>query len=140
MKLYSGTQRTPHKIESGPLINGTAVQTCSHYKYLGCTIQEDLKWNLHTEGQLTKCNKRKFLLRTLNNLKVNGNILAMYYNAMIISVLTYVIDSWYSGCGTDLTRKIMRFEKICARLIKKNHHKSLLQVESVYINISQEIA
>ena len=48
-------------------INGTEVTGCSEYKYLGCFIQEDLKWNTHIDEQIKKCNKRQFLLRILNS-------------------------------------------------------------------------
>ena len=114
------------------MIDGTKVAGCSEYKYLGCYIQEDLKWNTHIEEQIKKCNKRKFLLRILNNVRVDGHILALYYNSMIISVLTYVICSWYKGCGSELGREIARVEKRCARLIKKDYHKLLLHPESIF--------
>ena len=82
-------------------INGTEVTSCSEYKYLGCFIQADLKWTTHIDEQVKKCNKRQFLLRILNNVNVDGKILALYYNSMIINVLTYVICSWYKSCGTE---------------------------------------
>lgn len=104
------------------VIKGTEVASCSEYKYLGCIIQEDLKWERHTEEQTKKCNKRMYLLRILNNINMDGRILALYYNSMISSVLTYVICSWYSGCGAQLLREIARVEKRCKRLIKKEHH------------------
>ena len=110
----------------------TMVTGCSEYKYLGCYIQQDLKWNTHIGEQMKKCIKRKFLLRTLNKVNVDGKILALYYNSMIISVLTYVISSWYKGCGTEMNREIARVEKQCSRLIKKEYHKLLLHPESIY--------
>ena len=51
---------------------------------------------------------------------------------MISSVLTYVICSWYNGCGTQLLREIARVEKRCKKLIKKEHHNILLSSESTF--------
>lgn len=113
-------------------IDGTAVANCTEYKYLGCVIQEDLKWSTHIEAQTKKCSKRLFLLRILNSLHVDGRILALYYNSMIVSILTYVITSWYKGCGTELQRELARVEKRCSRLIKKEHHVLLLRPESIF--------
>ena len=73
-----------------------------------------------------------YLLRILNNINMDGKILALYYNSMISSVLTYVICSWYIGCGAQLLREIARVEKRCKRLIKKEHHNILLSSESIF--------
>ena len=35
-------------------INDKAVERVKEYKYLGCIIQEDLKWERHTASQITK--------------------------------------------------------------------------------------
>ena len=53
---------------------------------------------------------------------------------MIMSVLTYVICSWYKGCGSNVLREIARVEKRSKRLIKREYHKLLLTSESVYKN------
>ena len=124
-------RKTPSEMKK-VVIDGTEVSICSQYKYLGCFIQDDLKWKAQTDHQIKKCNKRKYLLRILNNLNVDPKILALYYNSMIVSVLTYVIDTWYSGCGADLTREIARVEKRCCKLIKKKYHKLILRPEIIH--------
>ena len=40
------------------IINNTCVALVSSYKYLGVTIQENLKWNEYVEAQEKKANKR----------------------------------------------------------------------------------
>ena len=41
-------------------IDDKAVEKVKTYKYLGCIIQEDLKWDNHITSQMKKCNKRLF--------------------------------------------------------------------------------
>ena len=102
------------------------------YKYLGCIIQENLKWDTHITSQINKCSKRLFLLRQLNNLNVDSKILCLYYNAMISSVATYVIGSWYNNCGTNLLRQLAQIEKQAKKLIRKQEHQALLTPAAVY--------
>ena len=113
-------------------IDDKAVEKVKTYKYLGCIIQEDLKWDNHITSQIKKCNKRLFLLRQLNKLKVDSKILCLYYNAMISSVATYVIGSWYNSCGTTQLHQLARIEKQAKKLIWKQDHQTLLTPDSVY--------
>lgn len=114
------------------IIDGIAVDICTFYKYLGCIIQEDLRWNNQIEAMVKKCNKRIFLMRILNNLKVDGKILAVYFNSMVMSVLTYVICAWFKGCSSDLLREVARVEKRSFKLIKKEYHKLLQHHETIF--------
>ena len=111
-------------------IDNKAVQKVKTYKYLGCIIQEDLKWDNHITSQIK--NKRLFLLRQLNKLKGDSKILCLYYNAMISSVATYVIGSWYNSCGTTQLHQLARIGKQAKKLIRKQDHQTLLTLDSVY--------
>ena len=113
-------------------IDDKAVEKVKTYKYLGCIIQEVFKWDNHITSQIMKCNKRLFLLRQLNKLKVDSNILCLYYNAMISSVATYVIGSWYNSCGKTLLHQLAQIEKQAKKLIRKQDHQTLLTPDSVY--------
>ena len=96
---------------------------------VGCTGN---KLDFHSTSQIKKCNKRLFLLRQLNKLKIDSKILCLYYNAMISSVATYVIVSWYNSCGTTLLHQLARIEKQAKKLIRKQDHQTLLTPDSVY--------
>ena len=113
-------------------IDHKAVEKVKTYKYLGCIIQEDLKWDNHITSQTKKCSKRLFLLRQLDKLKVDSKILCLYYNAMISSVATYVIGSRYNSCGTTLLHQLAQIEKQAKKLIRKQDHQTLLAPDSVY--------
>ena len=124
-------------------INGNIVDSVNSYKYLGCIIQDNFKWDKHIEMQTKKCNKRQFLLRRLNELHVDSNILTLYYNSMISSVLTYVIGSWFNACGVTLSRALEKVEKRAKRVIKQHFHYKLITPVNVYnrtsINSAEKI-
>ena len=113
-------------------IESKNVERVKNYKYLGCIIQEDLKWDSHTTAQVKKCNKRLFLMRQLNKLNVDSELLRLYYNAMIASVLTYVIGSWYNSCSQTLLREYTRIEKRAKKLIQKHQHHLIITPVSAY--------
>ena len=113
-------------------IDDKAVEKVKTHKYLGCIIQEDLKWDNHITSKIKKCNKRLFLLKQLNKLKVDSKILCLYYNVMISSVVTYVIGSWFNSCGTTLLHQLAWIEKQAKKLIRKQDHQTLLMPDSVY--------
>ncbi len=113
-------------------IDSKNVEKVKRYKYLGCIIQEDLKWESHITSQEKKCNKRLFLMRQLSNLNVDSEVLRLYYNAMIASVLTYVIGAWYNSCGTTLMRKYQRIQKRATKLIRKHQHHLIITPASAY--------
>ena len=113
-------------------IDDKEVENVKTHKHLGCIIQEDLKWGNHITSQIKKCNERLFLLRQLNKLKVDSKILCLYYNAMISSVATYVIGSWYNSCVTTLLHQLAQIEKQATKLIRKQDHQTLLTPASIY--------
>ena len=82
------------------------------------------------QGSLGKGNKRLFLLRQLNKLKVGSKILCLHYNAMTSSV-AYIIGSWYSSYDTTLLHQLARIEKQATKLIRKQDPQTLLTPASV---------
>ena len=102
------------------------------YKYLGCIIQENLKWDTHSTSQISKCSERLFLLRQLNKLNVDRKILCLYYNAMISNVATYVIGSWHNNGGTNVLRQLAQIDKNKLKIDKKAGTPSNAHTAAVY--------
>ena len=74
-----------------------------------------------------------FHLRYLSKLHVNSKLLALSYNSMISSVLTYVISSWYNACNINQRNALKRFRKKCCKLVRKTEHQLIFTIESVYL-------
>ena len=87
-------------------IKGDNVKIVSEYKYLGCIIEENLKWEEHVITQVKKANKRLYNLYYLKKFNVDRSIIAMFYNSVIGSVLTYSIECWFPSI-TDKSRKLL---------------------------------
>ena len=75
-------------------ISNSSVAIVSSYKYLGVTIQDNLKWNEHVKAQTKQANKKMYNARQLKTLKIDSKILCLFYNSVISSVLVYAIPCW----------------------------------------------
>ena len=81
------------------IINNTTVALVQSYKYLGVTIQENLKWNEHVEVQEKIANKRMYHVRRLQKQKIDSKIICLFYNSIVSSVLViYGLSSWFEAC------------------------------------------
>ena len=92
------------------------------YKYLGCIIQEDLKWDNHITPQIKKCNKRLLLLRQLSKLKVAQQ---PWYPVLQLT------SSAHSTIAT-LPHQLAWIQKQATKLIWKQDHQTLLMPASIY--------
>ena len=70
-------------------INDESVETVGSYKYLGFTIDNKLNW--HVDVLCNKLNTSLFFLKKLKSFHVNESILKMFYQALILSVITFGI-------------------------------------------------
>ena len=113
-------------------INNSAVDIVSSYKYLGVTIQDDLKWNLHVETQTKKANKRMYSVRRLYKLKIDSKILCLFYNSVVSSVLTYAITSWFDACDKNLKKTICKFHSKMCKMTNASIHKFIEHPNDIY--------
>jgi hypothetical protein len=56
------------------IINNEVVERVDTYKYLGVSIQQDLKWSVHVNKQTKKATQRLYHLRKLREFRVDGRI------------------------------------------------------------------
>ena len=80
------------------IINNTSVALVQSYKYLGVTIQENLKWNEHVEVQEKKANKRMYHVRILKKQRIDSKMICLFYNSVVSSVLVYGLSGWFEAC------------------------------------------
>ena len=103
--------RRKQNVKDPVTINGSEFDVVKTYKYLGVTIQEDLKWDSHIDNQLKKCNKRMHHVRCLKKLNIDHKIIVLFHNFVISSLLTYAISSWYSACSIYIYMSFITFEE-----------------------------
>jgi hypothetical protein len=71
------------------IIKGQPVEVVDHYKYLGTLIDDRLGWSPNVDAVSKKANQRLFFLRKLRQFKVSPQILQLFYQSTIQSVLTF---------------------------------------------------
>ena len=114
--------RNNNNLKNPLSIKGTDVEIVSSYKYLGCTLQQDLKWDSHVHHQIKKANKRMYHVRCLKKLHINSKLITMFYNSVVSSVLVYALPCWYSSCTEKDKKEICKFKKKLCRMIAPNYH------------------
>ena len=76
-------------------IHEVVVEQVQEYKYLGTTISNSLNWSKNIESLQKKANQRLYFVRTLKKLHVEDRLVALFYNSIIESVLSYNIVCYF---------------------------------------------
>ena len=87
-------------------IKGEDVRQVSSYKYLGTIIDNQLSWSENIHACLKKSNQRLFFLRKLRQFRVNSNILQLFYQATILSVLLYNQLCFFGSASEEDKKKL----------------------------------
>lgn len=74
-------------------IKNTEIEQVNNYKYLGLTIQNDLKWNTHINNIKRKVSAMSGVISRLGN-KLNNSTLKTIYYSYINSQIAYLIPIW----------------------------------------------
>ena len=77
-------------------INNTILESVHNVKYLGCFIDQELKWNIHIENMCSKIGKMIGYLRRIKYF-VNESILKMIYTSIILPHFDYADVVWQSA-------------------------------------------
>lgn len=80
-------------------INNRTIERVNKFKYLGISIQENLKWNNHIDCICGKVAGVTSTIRRLGN-KIHDKVRISFYYSMINSHFSYLVPVW----GTSLTQ------------------------------------
>ena len=87
------TRKHLNKIQASYTLEGTTLENVDNIKYLGVTITNDLKWNMHISNICTKANRTLgFLRRTL--FSCPKNVKEAAYKGMVHLILEYGSSVW----------------------------------------------
>ena len=114
------------------IINNTSVALIQSYKYLGVTIQENLKWNEHVEVQEKKANKRMYHVRRLKKQTIDSKIICLFYNSVVSSVLVYGLSGWFEACTEQQKKKVSKFQRQTCKITNEEVHASVETPSNVY--------
>ena len=105
------------------------IEVVTTYKYLGVTVDDNLKWHCHVANIIQKLRKTSFALHHLRFCS-NSNILCLVYSALAESYIRYGIAAW--GSSTHCTQ-LQKSQNRLLKIIKKSGcNKKFLSVENIY--------
>jgi hypothetical protein len=121
-------------------INGSVVERVDNYKYLGTVINNKLCWQENTNLICTKARKRIYFLRTLRRFNVDPTLLRLFYNSVVLSVITFNVSSWFENLPKHMSMKLERIDKTASRVIKDGKSTSLVAIaQKRTLDISRKI-
>jgi hypothetical protein len=122
------------------MVDDKSVEIVDTYKYLGCTLDNKLKFNHHVNNQVKKANKRLYFIRILNKLQVDCDIITHFYNTAISPVLTYSIVAFFNILSDKLANELDRPRRICKKIIRSEPKITIVNNIDVhnYVNLSQK--
>ena len=82
-------------------IRGNNIEVVSTYKYLGVHLDDKLDWSANTDALYKKGQSRLFFLRRLRSFDVCGEMLVMFYQSVMASILFYAAVCW----GGNITQE-----------------------------------
>ena len=98
-------------------LGGIPVASVESNRFLGLTISRDLKWELNTVALVKKAQKRMFFLRQLKKFRLPRSMLTQFYTAIIESILTHSIITWFPAAAAKDQAKLQRVIRSAERVI-----------------------
>ncbi len=105
-------------VDSPPLtIMDSTVTAVESFRFLGTTISQDLKWDIHIDSIVRKAQQRLYFLRQLRKFNLPQELLKQFYSAIIESVLCTSITVWFSSATKSDLRRLRRVVRTAERII-----------------------
>ena len=92
-KIMRITRKRIQEINASYTLDGTVVDNVEKIKYLGITITNDLKWNIHVSNICTKTNMSLCFLRR-NLVACPKDVKESAYKGLVRPVLEYGTSVW----------------------------------------------
>ena len=99
------------------MLGGTQVTPVESCRFLGMILSRDLKWELNITALLKKAQKRLYFLRQLRKYRLSRNMMAQFYTAIIESILTNSIITWFPAAAAKDLAKLQRVIRSAERVI-----------------------
>ena len=97
-------------------IYGQNIEIVHSYKYLGITIDDKLRWDDNTMNPYKKGQQRLYFLRKLNALHIDSNILFVFHDSFVKSVMTFGLVCWWGKLSVKNREKLNRIYTISCKI------------------------
>ena len=85
-------------------------------------VDDKLSFAQHVDNQLKKANKRLYFARSMRKLNVSSNVISLFYNSTIYTVLSYANIAFYDMLPTYLKHDLNRPRNICRKLVNNEFY------------------
>ncbi len=109
-------RRNPPALPPLTIINST-VTAVESFRFLGTTISQDLKWDIHIDSIVRKAQQRLYFLRQLRKFNLPQELLKQFYSDIIESVLCTSITVWFSSATKSDLRRLRRVVRTVEQII-----------------------
>ncbi len=109
-------RRNPPALPPLTIMNST-VTAVESFRFLGTTISQDLKWDIHIDSIVRKAQQRLYFLRQLRKINLPQELLKQFYSAIIESVLCTSITVWFSSATKSDLRRLRRVVRTAERIV-----------------------
>ncbi len=109
-------RRNPPALPPLTIMNST-VTAVESFRFLGTTISQDLKWDIHIDSIVRKAQQRLYFLRQLRKFNLPQELLKQFYFAIIESVLCTSITVWFSSATKSDLRRLRRVVRTAERIV-----------------------
>ncbi|KAL0150724.1 hypothetical protein M9458_053947 [Cirrhinus mrigala] len=109
-------RRNPPALPPLTIMDST-VKTVETFRFLGNTISQDLKWDIHIGAIVKKAQQRLFFLRQLRKFNLPQELLKQFHTAIIESVLCTSITVWFNSATKSDHRRLHRTVRTAERII-----------------------
>ncbi|KAK2891549.1 hypothetical protein Q8A73_017214 [Channa argus] len=109
-------RRTPPALPPLTIMDST-VTAVESFRFLGTTISQDLKWDIHIDSIVKKAQQRLYFLRQLKKFNLPQELLKQFYSAIIESILCTAISVWFSSATQSDLRRLRRVVRTAERII-----------------------
>ena len=111
-----------HTFNHNYILHNHTLESVSSAKYLGVTLQSNLKWYLHYDNIISNANKSLGFLK--RNLRVsNTDIKSRAYQTLVRPKLEYSCSVW-DPHTSEHTQKLEMVQRRAARYAMNNYHNS----------------
>ncbi len=109
-----------------PIVIGECeIEQVVSYKYLGVILDDQLKWSEHVDSLCGKLAQRLHFLCCLRLFGVSTEIMLIYYNAILGSLISYGMSSWFGALTVQSKSRIEKILKTAMKVIGINNYPSL---------------
>ncbi len=109
-------RRNPPALPPLTIMNST-VTAVESFRFLGTTISQDLKWEIHIDSIVKKAQQRLYFLRQLRKFNLPQELLKQFYSAIIESVLCTSITVWFSSATKSDLKRLRRVVRTAEQII-----------------------